>query len=540
MKGTRRWIALLIALAFALAACQDGGGAGGRLNITLDADGTSRVITYDDPVSVGQFLEAIDVTLNALDEVNPPLYTQLRDGLRITITRVVERQECVREPVPFQTQYIPSERLPLNEQQIGQTGEPGENEICYLITEKNGIEVSRNPGVPVPIRPARDEIIYVGAEPSETVVSIDGVLAYISGDQAWVIERSTARRRPVVEISGLDRRVFELSDDGRRLLFTRSSADQDDLEFSNELWAVLDTRESAPEAVQLFPTDVLSAQWVPGRENTFSYSTATPANNQIGWRAYNDLFIVELDLETGEAISDSVEEVIEQNALGAYPYWGRRFTWSPTGEQLAWANADSVGLVDLEEGEFIPQLAFAEYATLLPIVWVPTLSWSENGTLITTAHGAPYGSESREDSIVFDLAVLDFENDLTLPTFRARGGIWSNPVYSPLIDGPDGQPQSYIAYFQAREPLNSLGSSYDLWIADSDGSNARKIFPGPDDPGQGFRSPDPEDGIAWSPTGKQLAFIYQQNLWIYDLEIDVAYAITSDGQAARPRWSREP
>src|SRR5690606_40797690 len=129
-----------------------------------------------------------------------------------------------------------------------------------LMREKNGIEISRDRGVPVPLDPARDEIIYVGAEPSETVVSIDGVLAYISGDQAWVIERSTARRRPVAEISALDRRVFELSDDGRRLLFTRSSADQDDLEFSNELWAVLDTRESAPEAVQLFPTDVLSAQ----------------------------------------------------------------------------------------------------------------------------------------------------------------------------------------------------------------------------------------------------------------------------------------
>src|SRR5690606_41964969 len=114
------------------------------------SDGTSRVYTHDRAVSVGQFLEAINGTLNGLDEVNPPLYTQLRDGLRITITRVVERQECVREPVPFQTQYIPSERLPLNEQQIGQTGEPGENEICYLITEKNGIAVSRKPCVPVP------------------------------------------------------------------------------------------------------------------------------------------------------------------------------------------------------------------------------------------------------------------------------------------------------------------------------------------------------------------------------------------------------
>ncbi|MCC6798597.1 MAG: DPP IV N-terminal domain-containing protein, partial [Anaerolineae bacterium] len=85
-----------------------------------------------------------------------------------------------------------------------------------------------------------------------------------------------------------------------------------------------------------------------------------------------------------------------------------------------------------------------------------------------------------------------------------------------------------------------LGSTYDLWIADADASNARKVFPGPNDPGQGFRSPDPEDGIAWSPTGRQLAFIYQRNLWIFDLDTGLASAITGDGQAARPRWSGVP
>lgn len=540
MKRIGRMIALLLVLGITVAACQNEGGVGGRFTITVDADGASRVYTYDKPVSVGQFLEAIDVTLDALDEVNPPLYTQLRDGLRITVTRVVERQECVREPVPFKRQVIPSERLKPGEEQIGQTGEAGENEICYLITEKNGVEVSRNPGIPVLVRPARDEVVYAGAEPSEAVISIDGVLAYISGDQPWIIERSTARRRPIAEIGQLDRRVFDLSADGRRLLFTRATEDENDPVFSNELWAVLNTSLRTPQAVRLFPNDVLSAQWVPGRENMLSYSTAVPTSDQIGWRAYNDLFTVELDPQTGEAISNSVEQIIEQNALGAYAYWGRRFLWSPSGEQLAWANANSVGTVDLERGEFVPLLSFTEYATLLPLVWVPALSWSEDGLLITTAHGAPYGTESREDSIIFDMAVLDANNELVLPAFRAKSGIWSSPSYSPLIERPDGRTETLIAYFQAREPLNSLGSTYDLWIADADGSNARKVFPGPGDPGQGFRSPDPEDGIAWSPTGAQLAFIYQQNLWIYDLDTGLTSAITSDGQAARPRWSGAP
>lgn len=540
MNRARRYLAWLVVLTALLAACQDQPGSGGRLNITVYADGSSRVYSYDDPVSVGQFLQAIDVTLNPLDEVNPPLYTQLRDGLRITITRVEERQECAREPIPFQRQLVPSERLRPDEQQIGQTGEVGELEVCYLVTTKDGVEVSRNLSSRVPIRPARDEIVYVGVEPSETAISVEGTLAYISGDQPWIIEGNTSRRRPAAEIGGLDGRVFDLSPDGRQLLFTRATADTGDPDFSNELWAVLDTRARVPQAVQLFPNDVLSAQWVPGRPNTLSYSTAVPSTDQIGWRAYNDLFVVELDPATGEAISDSLEQIIEQNALGAYAYWGRRFLWSPAGDRLAWANANSIGTVDLETGEFVPLLSFAAYSTLLPLVWVPTLSWSDEGYLVTIAHGAPYGTESPEDSIVFDTAVIDVENALVIPEFRAKTGIWSSPTYSPLVEGTNGQPERYIAFFQAREPLNSLGSTYDLWVADSDGSNARRVFPAPGDPGQGFRSPDPEDGIAWSPSGRHLAFIYQRNLWVYDLESGVAYPITSDGQASRPRWSGAP
>ncbi len=191
------------------------------------------------------------------------------------------------------------------------------------------------------MRPARDEIVYVGAEPSVAVISIVGVLAYISGDQPWTSSQHRPARR--WRVGGLDRRVFDLSADGRQLLFTRATEDDNDPVFSNELWAVLNTSARTPQAVQLFPNDVLSAQWVPGRANTLSYSTAVPTSDQIGWRAYNDLFTVELDPQTGEAISDSVEQIVEQNALGAYAYWGRRFLWSPSGERLAWANADSVG-----------------------------------------------------------------------------------------------------------------------------------------------------------------------------------------------------
>jgi hypothetical protein len=152
-------------------------------------------------------------------------------------------------------------------------------------------------------------------------------------------------------------------------------------------------------------------------------------------------------------------------------------------------------------------------------------------------HGAPYADESPKDSIIFDMAVIDVETGLQIAEFIPQIGIWSSPTYSPLVEGPDGTPTYSIAYFKARQPLNSPGSEYDLWVADRDGSNARLVFPGLDKPG--LRSPDPEDGIAWSPNARQIALIYQNNLWIIDLKADQSYSITRDGRASRPRWSRE-
>jgi hypothetical protein len=332
----------------------------------------------------------------------------------------------------------------------------------------------------------------------------------------------------------LDQRVFDLSPDGHQLLYTRQTADTTDSDFSNELWVVLDTASQAQDGVQLLPSDVRYAQWVPGEEsNRLSYSTADPTD--AGWNAYNDLYLMQIDSETGAPIG-APENIVPQNSTGIYAYWGRRFVWSPDGGQVAWANGESVGLVDLETGAFNSLLTFTNYAPALSAgwVWVPQLSWSPDGKLITTVHGTPYGTEDPERSVIFDMAVLDTTNAVQVNPFMSQSGIWTCPTYSPMVDGPDGNPSYSVAFFKSREPLNSVGAQYDLWVADSDGSNARLLFPGSNR--EGFR-PDPEDGIAWSPTARKLAFIYQDNLWIYDFETDLAHQITTDGQVSRPRWA---
>lgn len=529
-----------VALALILGACQQTELQPGEFTVTVDVDGVSSVYRYDKIISVGQFLEEIGVALGEYDEVNPLLQTQLRDGIRITVTRVVRREECEEEVMPFDTQTQFTQALPPGEQRIMQTGENGIRQVCYRIIERDGVEASRTEISSIPIKSPRSEIVFVGSEPTETYIPIDGTLTYISGGQAWIVEGNTLNARPLTTDGVLDGRVFDLSPDGRRLLYTVSTEDSADPDFSNELWAILDTSANVPEPVQLVPEDVRLAQWVPGQLTvTVAYSTANPTTDAPGWRAYNDLYVMQLDPETGEVLGVP-QEIIPQNALGTYPWWGRRYVWSPDGAQVAWANADSVGLVDLETGEYVTLFTFAEYAPLLErfqgaSVWVPTLSWSEDGHLAFTVHGPPYGSETPENSIIFDLAVIDTKSDLQISPFVSQSGIWSSPSYSPMIEGRDGMPQYSIAYFQAREALNSLGTQYDLVIADRDGSNARVVFPGPDRSGV---RPDPENGLVWSPTGRQIALVYQNNIWIIDIETGLAHPITSDGQASRPRWSQ--
>lgn len=532
----------LFLLAALLSACQDGASGTDDFTITVDVDGERVVYRYSKQISVGNFLREVGITLGEYDEVNPLLQTQIRDGMRVTVTRVQHREECENTPLPYETVRQPTQGLQPGEEILGQTGKNGELQVCYRIVEKDGVQTSRDRISEIVVQEPRDEIIFVYSEPLETLIPIDGILTFIDGGQAWIIEGITTNLNPLTEDGFLDGRVFDLSPDGKQLLYTRSTADPDDPEFSNELWAILDTTAAFPEPVQLLLDDVRVGQWVSSdRAYTVSYSTARPRDEGAGWSAFNDLYLAPLNPESGSVLSNEFEELIAPNALGSYAYWGRRFLWSPDGQHLAWANADSVGLVNQETGEFETLLTFAEYAPLLErfqgaMVWIPTMSWSDDGHLITTVHGAPYADEAPEDSIIFNIAVIDVESGMVIDPLMPESGIWSSPTYSPAYEGPGGNPSYQIAYFQAREPLNSPGTEYDLVVADRDGSNARIVFPGPDRPG--LRAPDPEDGIAWSPTGRQIALIYQNNLWIVDLKTEQSYPITSDGQASRPRWSR--
>jgi Tol biopolymer transport system component len=247
-----------------------------------------------------------------------------------------------------------------------------------------------------------------------------------------------------------------------------------------------------------------------------------------------------IDPITGVEID--IEPIIDRSngGGGLLGWWGTQYQWSPNGQYLAWIRADSVGLVDLETGDLglsQPLLNFPLYSVSGEWSWRTTVSWSPDSTLlIATIHGPPVGSEREEFSPVFNIAATSVDHTFTVNIVE-RAGIWSSPRYSPEIQEPESPfVTGYIAFLRARNWESSVSGEYDLVVADRDGSNARIIFPEEGRPGlvaQQFAQ-----DFTWSPDGRQLAFIYQGNLWMVDVESGVAHQLTLDGGASKPVWTR--
>lgn len=504
-----------------------------EMRIVVMADGRQRAYIYDQHIPVGEFLEQIELSLGELDRIAPSSVTQIYDGMAITVVRVEEQIECEEHPIPYQQRAIPNEGLGPEEERLAQSGVNGVEEICYRLTYEDDVLTQRVEIQRVVVTAAQDEIVFVGIDTSDlATVPIEGTLAYISNGNVWLMRGSSASKRPLTSSGQLDGKVFDLSNDSNQLIFTQryAGSDGEDIYF-NTLHTILDTRESEPQAIPLdLLNNILYAEWAPNRPYTFSYSTAEAREAAPGWQAYNDLWLIRVDDET--AVPINIENIIESSSGGVYGWWGTDYEWSSDGAALAWSRADSVGLVDLETGELQSLLQFPVYTTFQNWVWQPSVSWSADNTLlVTTVHGAPFGAEQPENSPVFNVTVttLDEEDNFSVDIIE-QAGIWAAPTFSPFSDTSAQFPRGYLAYLQARSPLNSINDEYDLVIADRDGSNARTLFP---PAGQAGLEPQT---IVWSPSGQHVALIYMGNLWIIEAESGRAQQLTVDGGASSPQW----
>ncbi len=524
-------IFLLLACASLFVAC----GAGQdepAIEVTILVDGSARTDIYTEELTVDQLLSREGIELAQRDRLSHPLVSPLEDGMLITIRRITESQECDRRSIGFERQRLPKESLRSGEEQLGQVGVPGLEEACYRIILEDGVEVERQLlGAPAIVEAPRAEITYYGIDTSIAPVPIAGRLSYINHGEAWTIVGDASQKRRLTTSLRLDSRVFDQSQTGARLLFTAESGPGN--EFLNTLW-MLPTADDA-DPVRLTPSDVLVAKWRPHASDVLAYSTGLRDANAGDLRALNNLWLLQLDLESGRAIS--IDEVLPESPGGAYGAWGTGFVWSPNGANLAWARADGFGVVDLVEGRLTSLRDYAAFDSAASWSWRSTLSWSDDSRLLlATLHGAPIGNEPATASPVFDVAVVAADGSFSAPV-QTMAGMWSAPAFSPVAKR-DEYSEGYIAWLVAREPETSLSSQYDLMIADRDGSNKRRLFPAAGDAGierSDFARHRPT--FAWSPDARHIAIIYQGNLWLIDIESAAATQLTFDGASSYPVWS---
>ncbi|CAG1005527.1 hypothetical protein ANAEL_03334 [Anaerolineales bacterium] len=519
-----RLILMLLAFAMLMASCRSPE-FGGEITVSIVADGTTREVKMAAGSTVTQAFQAAGIAPGNLDRSEPPLYTVLKDGDTITLTRVQEVFETEQNVIPFERQIVRNETLPEGETRLVQAGSNGLEEVTYRRILEDDVEVSKSAVKTVILTEALPEIVMVGAQSSFTPLNIPGTIAYLAGGNAWIMEGSTANRRIVVSTGDLDGRIFKLSPNGEYLIFTRKSKKPASEEI-NTLWAAR-VKNTEPKPIWLQAYNVIHfAEWIPGT-NSVAYSTVEPRSTSPGWQANNDLQRVSL---TG----GKPRKILESGSGGVYGWWGTTFSFSADG-RLAYSRPDGIGLVDQDGGYLKPLLNITPLNTHSDWAWIPPIAWGADGkSLYYVSHAPAPAPITSEESPYFDLSAVSFSTE-SVVTMIDSTGMFAYPAVSPARW--DGKGQNYeIAYLQSIFIEQSETSRYRLMVMDRDGSNNRALFPPSDANGIEPQTP------AWAPkplegqVGDFIAIIHQQNLWLLDSGSGQAYQVTGDGLITSIDW----
>lgn len=496
------------------------------------ADGQSEVLLLPLGSTVSDALKSSDFEVGENDEVSPPRYTLITSGMEIQIKRVVEYFETVSAILPFERQIVKNESISEGETRLIQAGKNGLEEITYRIVEREDSEQIRVPVQRSVILQPIPEILMIGAQRGYTPLTFPGKIAFVSAQNAWIIDGETGFRKPVVSTGDLDGRVLELSPDGNLLLFTRQTEDLKD--GINSLW-LIDTRNPDAEPMDLGVENIIHfAEWSPQSPSerqtyTLAYSTVEPRPSAPGWQANNDLQLLRI---TESGVIYEEETLLETNSGGQYGWWGTKFLWSPDGKKFAYSRADSIGRVDLEDGVLVPLVEITPYQTLSDWAWTPPIGWSSNSEILYyVEHGEPIALENPEASQAFNVMAFSSENG-TMGPLKRKSGMFSHLAPSPALETYTGESAYSLAYLQSMQPLESEASGYRLIVMDRDGSNPLTLFP-PE--GEVGLEPGP---ILWAPDGSRIALLYRNNLWIIDPSNLITQPLTSEGQTIAFDWSQ--
>lgn len=502
------------------------------LQVEIDVDGIIQSVDVPAGSTIADALDAAGITLEGKDRSEPAPGILVSADTQALVVRVEERIETEQEVIPFEVVRQPTENLPAGQEKLLQAGKNGLREITSVRVFENGNEISFSEVSSIDLEEPINEIILVGVQTSIAPVEVPSPLVYISDGNAWVMDQSTANRSLLVSTGDLDGRIFTLSENGNWLLFTRAEEDED---LINSLWTV--NLESPDDSlIGLDTYNVIHyADWVPGIEPRFAFSSVEPRLSAPGWQANNDL---ELKIFSENGWTSRVNLLQETNYGGVYGWWGTDFMFSPDGDFVAYASPDQVGIIPYEEAEKVPFLEIIPYKTQGDWAWMPGISVGPLGNVIFTVnHASLDDSPVAEESPVFDLVAVPLTGGGT-QTLVVDVGMFAYPLASPVTAKPTGEASYQVAYLQAVFPEQSATSNYRVSVMDRDGSNQEAIFPPLDRPGL-----EPSSGWgAWSPIAGlesgyyPLAVIYEGNIWILEPETGYAWQVTGDGRVQGLDW----
>lgn len=523
-------IFLLFAIPILLSGCASPKVLQADTNASVTIDGKTLQVSIPAGSTVQNAIDVLAIELGPLDRVEPPLYTVLTEEITIKIIRVREEFITEQQIIPFTHQELRSETISLEETRLIQPGENGLQEITYRVVYENENKTATTIVKDLVIQPAVPEIVMIGVQSPFSPLSIPGKLVYLSVGNAWIMEGSTAIRRPLVTTGDLDGRIFSLSPDGNWLLFTRKSFRPAGQEL-NTLW-VVSTEIDKSVPIDLKISNVaLFAAWVPGQANMVSYSTVEPREGSPRWQANNDLYFFAF---SPSGWTSKPRLVVEPNSGGTYGWWGSNYAWSPDGNYLAYVRPDEIGFVNLENGDLEPLIKIIPLQTRQDWAWIPGITWgSDSNSLYFSSHAPSENLTSSEESPIFNLTFLSISNKIDIK-LEDQTGMFSYPASSPNF-AETTEIDFNIGFLQAIFPDQSETSRYRFVIMDRDGSNRQTIFPSEDLSGIEPQTP------VWAPfspsvNAKYVSLLFQGNIWLIDTLSKLSQQITGDGLIERVDW----
>jgi len=518
-----------------------------KLAVNLRVDGEIKKVLVTSGSKVQQALETAGLTLGKFDEVEPPVYTLVSDGLDIQVKRVREELEIKQTVLPYKQLTINNESMPENASPVLLVeGKPGKAEITYRRVFEDNVEIRYSEFKTVILEAPIDQVTMYGKQSPFVPLTITGKLVYISNGNAYLMQNSTSNRILLVTgtdreghiLNDLDGRVLKLSKDSSWLLYTRKSTKSADVEI-NTLWALnIDNPKAKP--IDLKTSNVVHfADWDPTTNTALRvlYSTVEPRAAPPGWQANNDLYQMIVGTNGNLGVR---EKIIEANTGGLYGWWGTDYSWSPprspTGNSLlAYSRPDGMGIVSFKNKALLPLISITPLQTRSDWALIPGIGWGADGqTLYVVTHAPPPGLVNPEESPNFDLSAISLDTDANV-RMAQQSGMFAYPSASSLRQ-VSNQRSYYVAYLQALAPIQSGTSGYRLVIMDRDGSNRRIVFPDQGSPGLDPQTPTWAPSPLFSEQGDYLAVIYQGNMWLIDAATGISHQVTGDGLIQKIIW----